>query len=199
MKRLRFMNATFIILLFAIMTLQKFAPLTRPFETPLAEFNAGVSRDRAHSGHFDAPYLSQLAGFFIRLADSLAKARQRSEILAEWPLENNTAQWNEYYAATSVEKDLIEARFHVENAEVYDWALKNKQKTVLELDKAEHLVQNARPQVKKPALMTIETVTSELEIMKTDATGGGASRPANYETVKKDLDRVIDWVHTAGL
>jgi hypothetical protein len=46
--------------------------------------------------------------------------------------------------------------------------------------------------------MTIDAVTKELEIMKSNIPGEGASRPANYETVKTDLDRVIDWVRTTG-
>ena len=199
MRPQEFLNLTFIILLFALITMQKLAPLEPYFENDRVEFRAGSAKDPGFPIQPDTRRLGQLAGFFRRLANSLAETRQRTEILAEWPLESNTVQWSEYYATTPVEKDLIAARFHVENAEVYGWALKNQQKTMAELNKAERFVQDARPLIKNPALITIDTVASELEMMKTDAAGEGAGRPANYETVKKDLDRVIRWVHTAGL
>ena len=199
MRPQAFLNLTFIILLFALITLQKFVPLEPYFENHRVEFRAGSSTGPEFSIQSDTRRLSELTGLFRRLADSLAETRLRTEILAEWPLESNTVQWSEFYATTPVEKDLIAARFHVENAEVYEWALKNQQKTMAELDKAERFVQDARPLIKKPALITIDTVASELEMMKTDAAGVGAGRPANYETVKKDLDRVIRWVHTTGL
>ena len=199
MRPQAFLNLTFIILLFALITLQKFAPLEPYFENDRVEFRAASSTDPEFSIQSDTRRLSQLTGFFRRLADSLAETRLRTEILAEWPLESNTVQWSEYYATTPVEKDLIAARFHVENAEVYEWALKNQQKTMAELNKAERFVQKARPLIQRPVLITIDTVTKELETIKADTTGEQASRPANYETVKRDLDRAIDWVHTAGL
>jgi hypothetical protein len=198
MWRLPFLNLTFMFLLLAIMTMQKLAPGTQHLESDLSEFSEGAPQVRAHSVRLDARYLSQLSAFFTDIADHLAQVWQRAEILAEWPIENDTAHWYESYAPTSVEKDLIEARFHVENAEVYVWSIKNRQKTMAELNQAERFVQNARPLIKRPALMTIDAVTKELEIMKSNIPGEGASRPANYETVKTDLDRVIDWVRTTG-
>jgi hypothetical protein len=199
MRPQAFLNLTFMILLFALITMQKLAPLVPYFENDGGEFRAGSSKDPEFSIQSNTRRLSQLTVFFRRLADSLAETRLRTEILAAWPLESNTVQWSEYYATTPVEKDLIAARFHVENAEVYEWALRNQQKTMAELNKAERFVQDARPLIKNPALITIDTVANELAMMKTDAAGEGAGRPANYETVKKDLDRVIRWVHTTGL
>ena len=98
-----------------------------------------------------------------------------------------------------VEKELIEARFHVENAEVYEWSIENRQKTVAELNKAERFLDDARGSLnKKPVLATIERVTKELETMEADTTGKRASQLANYESVKTDLDHVIDWVRMLG-
>src|SRR5262250_133974 len=145
-------------------------------------------------------YIGQLSAPLAPIAHALAELWQRTQILAEWPIENNTTQWEKFYASTLVEKELIEARFHVENAEVYEWSIENPQKTVTELNRrAERFLDDARASInKKHILVTIERVTKELETMEADATGKGVSQPANYESVKTDLDHVIDWVRILG-
>jgi hypothetical protein len=196
MWRLPFLNLTFIVLVLLIVTMQKLAPETQPSEDGFTEFSESAS---GHSVRPDGGYVGLLSGSVTRIAGRFAQVWQRAVILTEWRIENNTAQWEKSYASTMVEKELIEARFHVKTAEVYEWSINNRQKTMAELNQAERFLQNARPSIKKPALATIERVTKELELMKIDTTGEGASRPANYETIKADLDRVIDWVRTARL
>jgi hypothetical protein len=194
--RQRFLNLTFFVLLLTIMTMREWTPLMQRSEDDFAEFNDGAVRARESSTLAGGIYINQFLG---RIADVLAQVRRRTEILTEWRIENNTTQWERSYASTSVERDLIEARFHVDNAEVYEWSIENRQKTMAELNQAERFLQDARPLLGKPALATIERVTKELEIMKIDATGEGASQPANYETVKTDLDRLIDSARAARL
>jgi hypothetical protein len=165
-------------------------------EDDFTEFNNGAGHARDSSIGLGGIYISQL---LARIADELAQVRRRTEILTEWRIENNTTRWEESYASTPVERDLIEARFHVENAEVYEWSIENRQKTTAELNQAERFLRDTRPLLGKPALATVDRVTKELEIMKIDTTSEGASQPANYETVKADLDRVIDSVRSARL
>jgi hypothetical protein len=199
MWRLRFLNLTFFILLLTIMTMQRLAPGTKLSEDDLTEFSESAPAVRRSSVRLIDGYTSQLSASFTHSAEDVAQAWRQAEILAEWPIENDTTQWEKAYASTNVEKELIEARFHVENAEVYEWAIKNRQKTMVELKQAEGFLENARPLIKNPALATVEQVTKELELMKIDTMGEGASRPANYEIIKTDLDQVIGWVRTAGL
>ena len=199
MWRLPFLNLTFIVLVLLIVTMQKWAPETQLSEDDFTEFGESTPEIRGHSVRADDGYVSQISASFTRIADHLAQLWEQGEILAEWPIENNAAQWEKSYASTIAEKELIEARFHVEAAEVYEWSINNRQKTMAELNQAERFLQSARPLIKKPGFATIERVTKELELMKIDTTGAGASRPANYETIKADLDRVIDWVRAAGL
>jgi hypothetical protein len=201
MGRLPFLNLSFIVLVLTVMmATQKMAPETYHSEDDFSEFSE--SAPQVH-GPFVRPnddYIRQvLPPSLARIAGRFAQAWQRAQILAEWPIESNSTQWEKSYAPTLVEKELIEARFHVANAEVYEWSIKNRQKTVAELNQAERFLQDARPLVKKPALATVERVTKELELMKTDTTGEGATQPANYETIKMDLDRVIGWVRAPGL
>ncbi len=199
MGRLPFLNLTFIVLLLTLMMMQKMAPGIYHSEDDFAEFNESAPQLRGPSVRPNGDYIRQLSPSLAHIAGHFAQAWQRAQILAEWPIESNTAQWEKSYAPTLVEKELIEARFHVENAEVYEWSIKNRQKTVAEINQAERFLQDARPLVKKPALATVERVAKELELVKLDSTGEGASQPANYETIKMDLDRVIGWVRAAGL
>jgi hypothetical protein len=199
MWRQRFLNLTFIVLLLTMLTARELVLVTQPPQDELMELSEGASQVRATFIRFNVGYISQLYPPFTRIGRKLAQLRQRTQILAEWPIESNTTQWEKYYASTMVEKELIEARFHVENAEVYEWSIENRQKTVAELNKAERFLDDARGSLnKKPVLATIERVTKELETMEADTIGKRASQPANYESIKTDLDHVIDWVRMLG-
>ena len=147
----------------------------------------------------DSAYPTRLSKSLMGVARHFAQVWQRTEMLAEWRIESESAQWEKARASTIVEKELIEARSHVETAEVYEWVIKNRQKTTVELNRAEGFLEKTRPLIKEPALATVERVTKELDLMKRDTAGEEASRLANYEIIKTDLDRVIDWVRTVGL
>jgi hypothetical protein len=185
MWRQRFLNLTFVLLLM-ILTMRNLAFVTQQSEqvqAPSARPNGGYS---------------QLSASLAPVVRDLGQLWRRTQILAEWPIENNTTQWEKFYASTIVEKELIDARFHVENAEVYEWSIENPKKTIAELNRAERVLSDARPSIQKPLLATIERVTKELETMEADTSGEGASQPANYEAVKTDLDHVIDRIRTVG-
>jgi len=191
MWRKPFLHLTFIILLLSMLTMREFVRVTEPSDD---DFITETHRSLAILS-FD--YAGKLSVPLATIGQALVQLWQRTQILAEWPIENNTAQWEKFYASTAVEKELIEARFHVENAEVYEWSIKNPQKTVRELNRAERFLYDARPSIdRKPVLVFIEQVTRELETMKADTHDKRASQPANYEAVKTDLDRMINSIRT---
>ena len=195
MWRFPFLNLTFVILVLTIMTMQRWAPRRQPSEDDFTEFRQSNSQvQRA-----DSAYPTRLSKSLMGVARHFAQVWQRTEMLAEWRIESESAQWEKARASTIVEKELIEARSHVETAEIYEWVIKNRQKTTVELNRAEGFLEKTRPLIKEPALATVERVTKELDLMKRDTTGEEASRLANYEIIKTDLDRVIDWVRTVGL
>jgi hypothetical protein len=199
MWRQRILNLSFIVLLLTILTARELVLVTQPSDNDLAESSESIPQSHNPFMRLNLDYMGQLSAPLAPIAHALAELWQRTQILAEWPIENNITQWEKFYASTFVEKELIEARFHVENAEVYEWSIENPQKTVTELNRAERFLDDARASInKKPILVTIERVTKELETMEADATGKGASQPANYESVKTDLDQVIDWVRMLG-
>jgi len=199
MWRQRILNLTFIVLLLTMLTARELVLVTQPPEDDLSESGQSMAQGRNSFMRLNLDYMGQLSAPLAPIARALAELWQRTQVLAEWPIENNITQWEKFYASTFVEKELIEARFHVENAEVYEWSIENPQKTVTELNRAERFLDDARASTnKKPVLATIQRVTKELETMEADATGKGASQPANYESVKTDLDHVIDWVRMLG-
>ena len=195
MWRFPFLNLTFVILVLTIMTMQRWAPRRQPSEDDFTEF----SQSNSQVQRADSAYPTRLSKSLMGVARHFAQVWQRTEMLAEWRIESESAQWEKARASTIVEKELIEARSHVETAEVYEWVIKNRQKTTVELNRAEGFLEKTRPLIKEPALATVERVTKELDLMKRDTTGEEASRLANYEIIKTDLDRVIDWVRTVGL
>ena len=199
MWRFPFLNLTFVILVLTIMTMQRWAPRRQPSEDDFTEFSQSNSQVQGSYLRADSAYPTRLSKSLMGVARHFAQVWQRTEMLAEWRIESESAQWEKARASTIVEKELIEARSHVETAEVYEWVIKNRQKTTVELSRAEGFLEKTRPLIKEPALATVERVTKELDLMKTDVTGEEASRLADYEIIKTDLDRVIDWVRTVGL
>jgi hypothetical protein len=195
MWRFPFLNLTFVILVLTIMTMQRWALRRQPSEDDFTEFSQSNSQVQSA----DSAYPRRLSQSLMGVARHFAQIWQRTEMLAQWRIESESAQWEKARASTIVEKELIEARSHVETAEVYEWVIKNRQKTTVELSRAEGFLEKTRPLIKEPALATVERVTKELDLMKTDVTGEEANRLADYEIIKTDLDRVIDWVRTVGL
>ena len=186
MWRKPFLHLTFVILLLSMLTMRELAVVTEPSEDDF------ISEAHRSLMLVNVDYLGKLSAPLAPIGQALVQLWQQTQILAEWPIENNTAQWEKFYASTAAEKELIEARFHVENAEVYEWSIKSPQKTVRELNRAEGFLDDARPSIDKtPVLASIEQVTREIELMKADTNEKRISQPANYEAVKTDLDHMI--------
>src|SRR5262245_33790059 len=78
-----------------------------------------------------------IGNYDLNLAAQLDNLWQRSIIMQQWMLENKTSAWQRMHPTSGAEADLVEARFHVANAEVFAAALGEKTKTQLELDRAE--------------------------------------------------------------
>ena len=177
----------------------RWVPQRQPSEDDFTEFSQSNSEVQGSYLRADGAYPTGLSKSLMGVARHFAQVWQRTEMLAQWRIESESAQWEKARASTIVEKELIEARSHVETAEVYEWVIKNREKTTVELSRAEGFLEKTRPLIKEPALATVERVAKELDLMKTDVTGEEANRLADYEIIKTDLDRVIDWVRTVGL
>ena len=58
------------------------------------------------------------------------------KVFNEWLMEYNTSQWELFRALSPAETDLIEARFHVANAEVFTDGISENDRAIKELDRA---------------------------------------------------------------
>ena len=58
-----------------------------------------------------------------RAAEFIDQAWRRTVVFKEWWMEYNASRWEMLNASTPAESDLLEARFHVANAEVFTDAM----------------------------------------------------------------------------
>ena len=94
-------------------------------------------------------------------------------------------------APSGAEADLIEARFHVANAEVFSAALDEMTKTKIELDRAENYLIASRSFVGDPIQPVVESIRLELEGAKRNLTSIRSEDREHYEKIKTDLDDLI--------
>ncbi len=120
-------------------------------------------------------------------------------IMKEWLLEYETTYWEGIYAARGAENDLVEARFHVANAEVFGAATGEKQRAKVELDRADRYLQKALPVVGDNALLALEAIRNELTAAKMDLETLDPTTQTSDERIKADLDRVINSLHSKQL
>ncbi len=98
-------------------------------------------------------------------------------VIKEWLMEYNTAQWEFFSSSSPAETDLLEARFHVSNAEVFTEAMSENNRAIKELIRAETLLQAVQTLVKPnlaPQLTTIKdevTAAESLERTKQPSLG----------------------------
>ncbi len=123
--------------------------------------------------------------------ENLNKLWQRSIIMQQWMLEYKTSAWQRMRPSSGAEADLIEARFHVANAEVFSAALGEKTKTKMELDRAEKYLIAARPLVADLIVPAVESIRQELEGAKLNLTSIGPENRDHYEKIKTELDHLI--------
>lgn len=195
MWRVIVLNLCFVIVLITILALQHsasvFTPIERGYE-PLSSDSYG--------GRFHAE--SDPAWSRIRFGNGLGTAVrhlsdlwQRSMIMNEWLLEYQTTYWASIDAARGAENDLVEARFHVANAEVFGAAMGEQRRAKIELERAEDYLIKTRPLIDENVRPNLETVEKEIGAAKmhVESMGSGIREP--YDRIKTDLDPMIEKLH----
>src|SRR5215203_2598523 len=109
MWRLPILNLCFLLILITILTLQHSAAVFAPFERSDGSVDQPLG---AHKVQGDASLDNDLR----TVIDHLSELGQRSRIITDWYLENQTSSWDRMRGTPGVENDLLEARFHVANA-----------------------------------------------------------------------------------
>jgi len=194
MWRLPIMNLCFVLILIAILALQHSASVFVPAETTHVAPN-----NDSRKSHADAVSRQTLTG-----GDGLRNAFryvsdlwQRSIILRQWTLENETGYWGTLRAASGVETELVEARFHVANAEVFDAALGERPRAKAEIGQAESYLMATRPLLTDRILPRVESIRQELEAASMNSVAIIYENSERFERIKTDLDRLIETVRAA--
>ena len=116
-------------------------------------------------------------------------------IMKQWMLEYEATYWEKLRAAHGAEADLVEARFHVSNAEVFAAATGEKQRAKVELGRADRYLKRALPLVADDTLLALETIRKELSAAKLDLERAGTNTYTSDERIKTDLDHMISLLH----
>src|SRR4026208_529178 len=134
MWRIPILNLCLLLVVITILPLHHSASFYAPFE---GRFNP--ARDRGYSYAVTDPVGSsgRSGSSLMTALGSLSELGQRAMIMKQWMLEYEATYWEKLRAARGAESDLVEARFHVSNAEAFAAAIGEKQRAKGELGRAD--------------------------------------------------------------
>jgi len=179
------MNLCFILVLITLLALRQSAVVFAP--------DAFSNESASDHGLFKAywnvnPVTRELRAILGYLSDW----RQRSRILNEWFLEYKNASWERFRAAQSAEFDLVEARRHIANAEVFGVVTGEKRRAKIELVNANSDLQKALAGIARGLKPVANAIFAEIAQTKLDLEMDRLdSEINNDEQIKNDLDSLI--------
>ena len=125
---------------------------------------------------------------------------QRSRIINEWFLEYKNASWESYRATDGAESDLVEARLHIANAEVFGVVTGEKQRAQKELIRADSYLQHSLAAVGSDLRPFVNAVCAKIAETKLDLEMDRLETEINHdEQIKTDLDSLIQLLHGKSL
>jgi hypothetical protein len=195
MWRLPLLNFLFVLVLITFLALQHSASVFAPAETRYEPISYDPYHGRFHAESDQAWTGIHLVGGLGTALGHLNDLWQRSMIMKEWLLEYQTTYWKRIDAARGAESDLVEARFHVANAEVFGAAMGEQQRAKIEFARADRYLQKALPVVGVSTLLALEAIRNELTAAEMDLKMTDPKTQTGDERIKADLDRVINSLH----
>ena len=118
---------------------------------------------------------------------------RRAMVMREWLLDYNMSEWEIFNAADSAENDLLQARFHVGNAEVLTDAMRETDRAVKELARAETALEAVQNLVKSSLSLQLKNVEGEIVAAEQD---NDLSR-VPFEKIKANLDHLIQTLRSS--
>lgn len=194
MWRYPFFNLCFVVLVMGLLAVQHSATVFAP--TP--PWDEGRETAQRYSWQDEAV---SRAGALAKLGQAetfLSDTWHRGMVLKQWLLEYNTSQWEFFRSSSPVENDLLEARFHVANAEVFTEVVRESDRAIRELDRAEKSLEAARTVVEANLISQLSTVQEEMKAAEAHEQDGDALSAASFETIKADLDHLIEIVRVSN-
>jgi hypothetical protein len=177
MWRNSFFNFCFIMLVLSFLA----------FRHPIAIVHGSA----ASADDWDHEYPRSLAPAELGRAAAFLKDRwHRAMLMTEWLMEYNASQWEVFKGSDPAETDLLEAKFHITNAEVFTEALSETDRAVKELARAERSLEAVQPMVEPKLVLQLKTLENEITAAETSELGSGFAN-VPFETLKANLDRLM--------
>jgi hypothetical protein len=199
MWRYRFLNLCFVILAITFLALQ---------------YSDAVFGPRAHTIAVTDSDSSQ-GSDFITAGQSSSRLRALAELsrggaflhdiwlrgmaIREWLMEYNTFRWEIFSASSPAETELLEARFHVANAEVFLEATHENDRAIKELARAETSLQAVQTLVQPRLVPQLTIIKDEIVVVETRRQTEETFSTMPFQTIKADLDRLIEIVRSAQI
>lgn len=121
---------------------------------------------------------------------------RRAMVMRKWLLESNSSQWEIFNAANPAETDLLEARFHVSNAEVLAAAMSENGRAAKELARAENSLEAVQGLINRSVTPPLKTVESQISAAERNEQDWAFSK-VPFETIKTNLDHLIQTVRAS--
>ena len=188
-----FNNLCFVFLLITLLAIQHSVTVFAPAAHGSAI--ADIRQSQGFAFMLDGKFPSSLPAKFSRVAVFLNDAWHRGLIFNEWLMEYNTSQWKIFSASSPAETDLIEAKFHVINAEVFTEALRENARAIKELARAETSLQAAQTIVRANLAAQLTTIREEIRDAEIDEQSEKAFSTVPFETITANLDHLIRILH----
>jgi hypothetical protein len=193
MWKLPWYNLCFLLVLITTVTLHHsvlvFGPTGRRY--------AVLGHESAHAAFREPLYALAATGRSATPNGPLAGLWRRAMLIEEWTVEYGTGSWSSGLGSAGARGDLIDARFHVANAEVLGFGLCDNQKAKLELNQATRDLLLARSSLKESLRPTVARIKNELDSVTADLDTIAGDDPDSLEAVKSQLDQLIHAINSA--
>src|SRR5919108_2663236 len=192
MGRNPFLELCFVILLITVLAIQHSVAVFGPTT------HGGAVTYRYPSGSyplwFDSEFSTRLRApeNFSRAAAFFDDAWQRVMVFEEWWMDYTASQWELFNASSPAETDLLEARFHVANAEVFTDVMSENDRAMKELARAETSLHAARTIAGAHINPQLSTISEEIAAAEIHERTENSFSTIPFETIKADLDRLIE-------
>jgi hypothetical protein len=184
-------NLCFLILLITVLALQHsvafFGPGLHGETLPHVYLTGG---DALRFGEEFASRLHRLSPVH-RAAAFFDQAWHRSIAFEEWWLDYTASQWELFNVLSPAESDVLQARFHVANAEVLTDGLNENARAVKELARAETSLDAARSIAGRNIGPQFSAVSEEIATAEAHEQTRDAVSTLPFEAIKADLDHLI--------
>jgi hypothetical protein len=199
MWRYIFLNLCFVVLVIAFLALQHSFPVFGPTSHSKAVTADDPSQTFELASDAESSGTLRARADVSRAVAYLYDMWHRGMVLKEWTIEYNAFRWEILRASSPAESDLLDARFHIANAEVFTEAMSKKTRAIRELGRAETSLKAAETLVEPSLVRQVKTIDDEITAAETREQTEDTFSMMPFETIKAHLDHLIAMVHSARI